>query len=77
MAQQPRNRKAMKAFALMSTISAYTIGGVLLGVIVGLWLDSRYDGSGLFLVLGFLIGLVVTSYGIYKTVQQFLEDDST
>ncbi|ADI00642.1 AtpZ/AtpI family protein [Salisediminibacterium selenitireducens] len=75
MAQEPRHRQLVRSFALMSTISAYFIGPVLLGVFVGRWLDERYDGSGLFIAGGMLVGLTTGVIGIFRVIRQFYGDE--
>ncbi|WP_280770513.1 AtpZ/AtpI family protein [Salipaludibacillus daqingensis] len=76
MSEPSKNRQLMKAFALMTTISSYLVGSIILGVFGGRWIDDRFDGGGLYLVLGMLVGLATAIYGIFKAVQQFMGDDS-
>jgi len=77
MSEPSNNRQLMKAFALMTTISSYFVGAVLLGVFGGRWLDNQLDGNGLYLVVGMLVGLTTAIYGIVKAIQQFMGDDSS
>lgn len=74
MPKETKKRQFVRAFALMTTISAYFTGPVLLGVFVGQWLETRYDGSGLFLVGGMLLGLITGVIGIYRAIRQFYGD---
>ncbi|GEL08977.1 AtpZ/AtpI family protein [Salisediminibacterium halotolerans] len=74
MSEPSKYRSLMKAFALMSTISAYFIGSVVIGVIVGNWLENRYETGGLFLVGGMLLGLATAVFGIYRAIRQYMED---
>ncbi|AOM81575.1 AtpZ/AtpI family protein [Salisediminibacterium beveridgei] len=74
MSKETKQRQLVRAFALMTTISAYFTGPVLLGVFGGLWLESRYDGSGLYLVGGMLLGLVTGIFGIFRVIRQFYRD---
>lgn len=64
----------MKAFGLMSTITSYVVGAVLIGVFGGRWLDERLDGDGIYLVIAMLTGMTAAFYGIYKAVRQFMGD---
>jgi len=40
-------------------------GSIVLGVLAGLWLDSRFDTSLLWLV-GLILGITVAFYGVYR-----------
>jgi ATP synthase protein I len=77
MSEPSNNRQLMKAFALMTTISSYLVGAILIGVFGGRWIDDQFNGGGIFLVLGMLVGLATAIYGIYKAVQQFMGEDSS
>ncbi|NJP37387.1 AtpZ/AtpI family protein [Alkalicoccus luteus] len=68
-------RSVLKAFALMSTISSYIIGAVLLGVFGGRWLDQWLGTGSVFLITLLLAGLITAMYGIYTTVMRFTEDN--
>ncbi|WP_416147765.1 AtpZ/AtpI family protein [Salipaludibacillus sp. HK11] len=75
MSEPSKNRHLMKAFALMTTISSYFVGSILLGIFGGRWLDNQLNGDGLYLVIGMLVGLTTATYGIVKAIQQFMGDD--
>lgn len=42
------NRNPMRAFALVSIITSYVIGGVVGGLFLGLWLDKLFGLEPLF-----------------------------
>ncbi|SDO07816.1 AtpZ/AtpI family protein [Alkalicoccus daliensis] len=69
-------RSVLKAFALMSTISSYIIGAILLGVFGGRWLDQYFGTNSVFLVITLLAGLGTAMYGIYSAVKKFTEDEN-
>ncbi|WP_059104137.1 AtpZ/AtpI family protein [Shouchella shacheensis] len=69
------DRKSMRAFVLVSTITSYVLGGILGGVFLGLWLDNMFGAEPLFLIVFLLFGMGTSTYGIYKVVQPFLGDD--
>ena len=46
----------------------YVGGSILLGVLGGIWLDSKLHTSPLFVMAGLLLGLIVAFYGVYKMV---------
>jgi len=48
-------------------------GSILLGVIAGLWLDSRLDTS-LFWIIGLILGLVIAFYGVYQMLLPLMDN---
>ncbi|MCE7792468.1 AtpZ/AtpI family protein [Salipaludibacillus sp. CUR1] len=77
MSEPSKYRQLMKAFALMTTITSYLVGAILIGVFGGRWLDNQLDGGGLYIVIGLLVGITTAVYGIYQAVHQFMGDDSS
>lgn len=41
---------------------------ILLGVLAGLWLDSKLDTKPLFVIGGLMLGLVTAGYGVYRMI---------
>ena len=39
---------------------------IVLGVFVGLWLDSKFDTEPILVIVGLLLGIVVAFYGVYR-----------
>lgn len=39
---------------------------ILGGVLVGLWLDGKFNTRPLFVIIGLMLGIVVAFYGVYK-----------
>lgn len=39
---------------------------IVLGVVVGLWLDSKFNTSPFLVIIGLLLGIVVAFYGVYR-----------
>ncbi len=39
---------------------------LLLGVLGGLWLDSRFATKPLFVMVGLFLGIIVAAYGVYR-----------
>ncbi len=39
---------------------------ILLGVLGGLWLDSKCNTEPLFVIFGLILGVVVAFYGVYR-----------
>ena len=47
---------------------------IVIGIIAGLWLDSKFETSPIFLLAGTLLGVVTAFYGMYKLMAPFLKD---
>ena len=41
-------------------------GSIVLGVVAGLWLDSRLNTSPALAIAGLFLGIVVAFYGVYR-----------
>ena len=55
------------AAALRLTGVGFFIGGsIVLGVIAGLWLDSRLNTSPILVLVGLFLGIVVAFWGVYQ-----------
>ena len=39
---------------------------IVLGVVVGLWLDSRLNTEPILVIVGLILGVVVAFYGVYR-----------
>lgn len=39
---------------------------ILLGVLAGSWLDSKFGTKPLFVIVGVILGVVVAVYGVYR-----------
>ena len=70
-----RLRQTMRAVALMSTISSYLIGSILIGLFGGRWLDSYFGTHSVFLIVGLFLGIGTGSYGVIQAVRHFLGED--
>ncbi|HEY82849.1 MAG TPA: AtpZ/AtpI family protein [Dehalococcoidia bacterium] len=45
----------------------FFIGGfILLGAVVGLWLDSRLNTSPILVIVGLILGVVLAFWGVYQ-----------
>ncbi len=69
-----RFRQTVRTLALMSTISSYLLGAILVGVFGGRWLDSYYGTNSLFLIIGLFVGLGAGSYGVIVVIKHFLRE---
>lgn len=51
-------------------ISTSIIGGV----VVGLWLDSKFNTEPLLVIMGLLLGIAVAFYGVYEMLLPLLQN---
>lgn len=59
------------AFRLIG-VGFFIGGAIVLGVLAGLWLDTRFSTRPIFLILGLLLGIVVAFYGVYRMLLPFV-----
>jgi ATP synthase protein I len=72
--QNPKRfKQTMRSLALMSTISSYLLGSILVGVFGGRWLDSYFETKSLFLIIGLFLGLGTGTYGVIIAIKYFLK----
>ena len=51
----------------------FFIGGCILGgVVVGLWLDSRFNTEPILVIVGLILGVTVAFYGVYQMLLPLL-----
>jgi len=41
-------------------------GSILLGVVAGLWLDSKLNTEPILVIVGLFLGIAVAFYGVYQ-----------
>ena len=59
--------------ALRLTGVGFFIGGsIVLGVVGGLWLDSRLNTSPILVIVGLLLGIVVAFMGVYQMLRPLI-----
>ncbi len=49
-------------------------GSIVLGVVAGIWLDSRLDTSPALAIAGLLLGIAVAFYGVYRMLIPLLKN---
>lgn len=47
-------------------------GSILLGVVAGLWLDSKLNSAPIWVFVGLFLGLVIAFYGVYRMLLPFM-----
>jgi F0F1-type ATP synthase assembly protein I len=58
-------RKRLRHLALGSELA----GGVLAPVLLGLWLDSRFESSPMYVLIGTFVGLAAVTATLYRVVK--------
>ena len=47
-------------------------GSIVLGVVAGLWLDSRLNTAPILVIVGLILGVAVAFYGVYQLLLPLL-----
>ena len=47
-------------------VGFFIAGSILLGVVGGLWLDSKFDTSPILVIVGLILGIGIAFYGVYQ-----------
>jgi F0F1-type ATP synthase assembly protein I len=50
---------------------------IVAGVLVGLWLDRRFDTLPIFVLVGLVVGLIAASWGVYQMLLPLLKESGT
>lgn len=65
--------KRVAAFRLIGV--GFYIGGCIVGgLLVGLWLDSKFNTSPILVIVGLLVGLFLAFYGVYQMLLPLLNN---
>jgi len=63
------------SLALRLTGVGFFIGGsIVLGVLAGLWLDSKLNTGPILVVVGLFLGLIVALYGVYQMLLPIMDN---
>ena len=64
----------MNKWSVFSLIGVgFFIGGsIILGVVVGRWLDSKLNSDPILTIVGLILGIVVAFYGVYNMLRPFI-----
>jgi len=52
-------------------------GSILLGVLAGLWLDSKFNTSPVLVLIGLFLGIVVAFWGVYQMLLPLISENKT
>ena len=56
----------------LTGVGFYIAACILIGTLVGLWVDGKLNTEPLFMIGGLLFGLVVAIYGVYRMIQPLM-----
>jgi len=68
--------RALKAFALASTISVQFAASILLGWWLGRFLDRKLNTEPWLMLAGLIAGIVAGMIGVYRTVAHIFDSSS-
>ena len=47
---------------------------ILLGVLAGVWLDSKFATKPFFVIIGLILGVIVAFYGVYQMLLPLIKN---
>ena len=53
-------------------VGFYIGGSIVLGVVVGLWLDRELNTEPILVIVGLILGIIVAFYGVYRMLLPFI-----
>lgn len=65
--------KRLAALGLLG-VGFFVAGSIILGVVGGRWLDTRFGSEPLWLIVGLLLGVAVAFCGVYGMLRPFLDN---
>ena len=71
----PSKKNSFYGLAIGSAILSQIVGGPLIGLFLGKWLDKFASTSPLFLIIGLLLGLGAGFYGTIHYVREVTGED--
>jgi len=57
----------------LSGIGFYIAGSIVICVVGGHWLDTKFGTAPLWFIVGLVLGLIVAGYGTYAMLRPFIE----
>ncbi|MDL4839151.1 AtpZ/AtpI family protein [Aquibacillus rhizosphaerae] len=61
--------------AITSSILSQLVGSPLIGIFIGRFLDDYYSTKPIFLIIGFVLGLIAGIYGTIYLVRKYIGDE--
>jgi len=54
----------------------YISVSIILGVLAGRWFDNKLDSEPLLLIIGLLLGITLSVYGVYRMIPMIVKSDT-
>ncbi|WP_176719912.1 AtpZ/AtpI family protein [Desulfuribacillus alkaliarsenatis] len=67
------DKTPLKAIVLVTSIGIQFAAAIVIGVLIGSYLDGRFGTGQLFMVMGVFLGLAAGLLGAAKLIKPFLE----
>ena len=58
-------------------IGFYIVACILGGILLGNWLDGKFDTTPILLLLGLVLGLVAAFWGVYQMLIPFIKENKS
>jgi F0F1-type ATP synthase assembly protein I len=55
-------------------VGFFIAGSIVLGVVLGLWLDTRLNTKPVLVIVGLILGIIVAFYGVYQMLLPLLSN---
>lgn len=68
-------KKRLAALGLLG-VGFFVAGSIILGIVGGRWLDSKFNSEPLWLIIGLLLGIVVAFFGVYAMLRPLMNGNN-
>ena len=58
-------------------VGFYIVACILGGVLLGLWLEGKFNTEPILLLVGLVMGLVAAFWGVYQMLMPFMKNNKT
>lgn len=77
MIKKPENRqKSFRQVALATTIPLIMVATVIVGLLIGRYLDRRFETDGVMTIIFLLLGLAAGGVETYRLIKEIIKEDS-
>ena len=73
MANEKNNSGTLQLALRLVGVGFYIGGCIAGGVLLGLWIDSKYNTRPLFAIAGLIVGIALAFYGVYEMLIPLFE----
>jgi ATP synthase protein I len=75
--KKPENRqKSFRQVALATTIPLIMVATVIVGLLIGRYLDRRFETDGVMTIIFLLLGLAAGGVETYRLIKEIIKEDS-